>query len=110
MFINNTHPRGNCNTYTELLKTTNAHASCRCERILPKSSLNSKLSTITYHLSPITYQLPSPPLLYSLQRLCCRFVAAESGQADVPFSARSEAGAWGANYMSTIKQLFEELP
>jgi len=26
MFINNIHPRGNCNTYTEMLKTTNAHA------------------------------------------------------------------------------------
>ena len=32
MFINNIHPRGNCNTYTELLKTTNAHASYRCEQ------------------------------------------------------------------------------
>ena len=32
MFINNIHPRGNCNTYTEMLKTTNAHASYRCEQ------------------------------------------------------------------------------
>lgn len=63
-----------------------------------------------YHLSTINYQLPSPPVLYSLQRLGCRFVATEGCQADVPFSARTEAGAWGADHMGTIKQFLEELP